>query len=65
MGCAILTQKVYLHTTLFCGLFVSKISLEGKKACLISYHLEQLVASAANMKISNFKAGLVLEYSKN
>lgn len=28
--------------------------------CLISYHLEQLVASIANMKISNSNADLVL-----
>lgn len=66
MGCVILMQKVYLPTTLLCDLFISIINLEGKKnAYLISYHLEQLVDSAANMKISNSKAGLVPEYGKS
>lgn len=31
----------------------------------MSYDFKQLVASAANMKISNSKAGLVLEYGKS
>lgn len=56
-GSIVFMQKAYLPTTLPCGLFISKINLEGKKKkYLISCHLEQLVVSAINTKIRNSKA---------